>query len=100
MVAGQPKQMGMTNEDVSPLDSEDDSDLDNDPVVRTARDSTEVANHDREILDEEEEREKLLASNGKAKLSDGFFGRRRNVGLPHANAGRQRVEKGLWGHKG
>lgn len=59
---------------VSPLDSDDGSDLDNDPVVRDARDSTEVANYDREVLDEEEERETLLASERKDKLSKGILG--------------------------
>ncbi len=69
-------------QDVSPLDSGDDSDLDNDPVVLNARNSTEVADHDREVLEEEEERENLLATNGKEKRSNGFFGGRRNTETP------------------
>ena len=46
-------------ETVSPLSSEADSDSD-DPTVRHARNSTEIAQHDNEILEEEEERVKLL----------------------------------------
>ena len=89
----QREQMETTYQDVSPLNSGDESDLDNDPVVRTARDSTEVADHDRELLDEEEDREILLASNGKATLSEGFFGRSRNVGTPHEKAGQHRAKR-------
>ena len=84
-----------TYQDVSPLGSDDDSDLDNDPVVRDARDSTEVANHDHGILDEEEERENLLTSDGKGKVSKGIFGTGRGDGLlakkiRKDRAGRQR----------
>ena len=84
MPAEQRERSEKTYQDVSPLNSDSESDLDNDPAVRTARDSTEVANHDREILDEEEERENLLTSNGnsKAKPSRGFFGRSRDDGAP------------------
>ena len=64
-----------TYQDVSPLDSGDDSDLDNDSVVRNARNSTELADHDREVLEEEEERENLLTINAKTKRPNGFFGR-------------------------
>ena len=79
--AGQQEVASKSYQDVPPLDSEEESDLDNDPVVRGARDSTEVANHDREILDEEEERETLLVSNSKAKVSKGILGRSRSNGI-------------------
>ncbi len=58
--------------------SDTDSDFENDPVSQHARTSTEVAEHDRGLLDEEEEREKLLTSGSAQQApSKGFFGRRR-----------------------
>ncbi|KAL9137286.1 MAG: hypothetical protein Q9175_001512 [Cornicularia normoerica] len=63
---------GYTDE---PSDAE--SDFENDPISHHARNSTEIAEHDRGLLDEEEEREKLLAAGGAQKApSKGFFGRR------------------------
>ena len=64
-----------------PLVDSEESELDNDPVVRGARDSTETANHDREILDEEDERETLLASENKGKVSKGFTGTNGSNGI-------------------
>lgn len=64
--------------DVSPMSSDaDDSDFENDPVVRNARSSTELAQHDREILDEEQERENLLTGGTSKETPRGFFGRKR-----------------------
>lgn len=57
--------------------SDADSDFENDLADQQARNSTEVAEHDRGLLDEEEEREKLLIAGGAQKTSSkGFFGRR------------------------
>ena len=78
---------------VPPEDSEDESDLDNDPVVRNARNSTEVANHDRGVLEEEEERENLIASKGKAKQSHGFFGGRQKLSETSRPAKRRRKKE-------
>lgn len=68
-------------QDVLPLDTEEESDLDNDPAIRGARDSSEVADHDHEILDEEEERETLLSLNSKAKVAGSIFSTRRSNGI-------------------
>ena len=55
-----------------------ESDLEGDLVSQHARNSTEVAEHDHGLLDEEEEREELLATTGiKTAPSKGFFGRGR-----------------------
>ena len=54
--------------------SDAESDFENDPVLQHARNSTEVAEYDRGLLNEEEEREELLASPAPSK---GLFGRRR-----------------------
>lgn len=66
-----------TYKDVSPLTS--DSESDTDPAVQRARNSTEVAGQDRDILHEEEERENLLygkhGHSGKKEYTDqGFVG--------------------------
>ena len=53
--------------------SDAESDFENDPVLQHARNSTEIAEHDRGLLDEEEEREELLA----LPSPKGLFGRRR-----------------------
>ena len=60
---------------VSPLNSDSDSasELDHDLLVQNARDSTKVARNDQRLLDEEEEREELLASNGNASQSRSMF---------------------------
>ncbi|KAI9775195.1 MAG: hypothetical protein M1839_001383 [Geoglossum umbratile] len=44
--------------------SNQDSDSEDDKVVRRAQTSLEIAEHDRTVLEEEDEREKLLASGG------------------------------------
>jgi len=64
-------------EDVSPLTSDADSGFEDDPVVKHARNSTEIAEHDRELLDEEDEREKLLTARSPRDTPRGFFNRRR-----------------------
>jgi len=64
-------------EDVSPISSDADSDFEDDPVVRHARNSTEVAEHDREVLNEEEEREELLMRGAAREGLRNFFNRRR-----------------------
>ena len=65
-------------DDISSLSSDaDNSDFDDDPVVRHARNSTEVAQHDRQVLNEEEERERLLTGATPRDGPRGFFGRRR-----------------------
>ena len=59
-------------EDVSPIPS--DADSDNDPIARSARDSAERAEHDHMLLDEEEEREKLLLGESRSKpVRQSFF---------------------------
>ena len=63
--------------------SDADSDFENDPVIRNARSSVEVAEHDQELLEEEEEREKLLTAGKSDEAPRGFFGRRRKNGHPH-----------------
>lgn len=53
------------------------SDFEHDPLSQHLRNSGEIAEHDHGLLDEEEEREKLLATRTTQKtLSQGFFGRR------------------------
>lgn len=49
-----------THEEVSPLTSDADFDSDDDTLTNQAHDSTGIAQHDRDLLLEEEEREKLL----------------------------------------
>lgn len=57
--------------------SDSESDLENDSVSGRACNSNEIAEHDRGLLDEEEEREKLLVAEVVQKASSkGFFGRR------------------------
>lgn len=75
--AAQQRESEKRYEDVSPLSSDADSDFENDPIVRHARNSVEVADHDRRILDEEEEREKLLTEGRTREGPRSFFGRRR-----------------------
>ena len=60
-------------EDVSPLTSDSGSDIDSDPIAKHARNSIELAEYDREVLQEEEEREKLLTAGDAQKPSRGFF---------------------------
>ena len=65
-----------SDDDGVSLASDADSNSEDDPIVRHARDSVEVAERDYEILDEEEEQEKLLAGENTKGAPAGFFGRR------------------------
>ncbi len=67
------------------IPSDADSDFEGDPVVRHARNSVEVAEHDHEILDEEEEREKLLAGESTRDAPRGFFSGRHKGGQADMN---------------
>lgn len=70
-------------EDYRDESSDAESDFENDAVSQHARNSTEIAEHDRGLLDEEEEREKLLTAGDAQKVpSKGFFGRRRKDKKP------------------
>ncbi|KAM0802327.1 alkaline-phosphatase-like protein [Usnea florida] len=66
-----------SKEDYRDESSDAESEFDNDPVAQHARNSRELAEHDRGLLDEEEERETLLTG-GRAQEDPpkGFFGRR------------------------
>lgn len=76
--AAQERESEKRYEDVSLLSSDTDaSDFEDDPVVLNARNSTEVAQHDRQVLDGEEEREKLLTGGAAKEAPRSFFGRRR-----------------------
>ena len=56
--------------------SDAESDFEDDPISQHARNSAEKAKHDRSLLDEEEEREKLLVAGGAQEApSKGFFSR-------------------------
>lgn len=76
MVEAQPRNEKQKYEDVSPLTSDAGSDSEDDPVVKHARNSAEVAEHDRELLAEEEEREKLLTARSTRDNPRGFFNRK------------------------
>lgn len=67
------------------IPSDADSDFEGDPIVRHARNSIEVAEHDHEILNEEEEREKLLAGENTKDATTGFFSRRHKGGQANMN---------------
>ena len=71
-----------SDDDGVSLPSDADSSFEDDPIVRHARNSVEVAEHDHEILDEEEEREKLLAGENTKDAPTGFFGRRHDRRQP------------------
>ena len=62
-------------EDVSPLTSDAGSESEDEPFINQLRNSTELAKHDKELLREEEEREKLLTSEGTREARPGFFSR-------------------------
>ena len=74
-----------SKEDYRDDTSDAESEFDNDPVAQHARNSTELAEHDRGLLDEEEERETLLTG-GRAQNNPprGFFGRRQKDKEPSA----------------
>ena len=69
-----------SSDDGVSIPSDADSDFEGDPSVRLARNSVEVAEHDQEILHEEEEREKLLAGETTRDAPRGFFNRRHKGG--------------------
>ena len=73
--AAQQEILEKNGDDGASIPSDADSDFEGDPVVRHARNSVEVAEHDHEILDEEEEREKLLAGESTRDAPRSFFGR-------------------------
>ncbi len=74
-----------SSDDGISIPSDADSDFEDDPIVRHARDSVEVAEHDHEILDEEEEREKLLAGENTKDAPRGFLSRRQKGGQADMN---------------
>ena len=77
-------------EELSPISSDDDSD--NEPLADNARSSTERAEHDHTLLEEEEEREKLLLGKHRTKpVRQGFFSKK--SGLLDNVAGRQKSRK-------
>ena len=84
--------------------SDAESDFDNDPVAQHARNSTELAEHDRGLLDEEEERETLLTGGRAQKDSPkGFFGRRQKDTEPSAielNENKKRSGRARKGKRG
>ena len=57
--------------------SASESDFEDDLVVRLSRSSIEVVDHDRGLLEDEEEREKLLTGGSTRNTSSGFFSTRR-----------------------
>ncbi|KAI9677874.1 MAG: hypothetical protein M1829_002371 [Trizodia sp. TS-e1964] len=67
--------------------SEQDSDSEDDQVIYEAQNSLEIAQHDRSVLEEEEEREKLLVDDGPAE------GLRRIFTGGHANASKVKIGK-------
>ena len=63
--------------DESSNSSNAESDFENDSTDQQDRNSTEIAEHDRGLLSEEDEREKLLTAGGARRDPPrGFFGRR------------------------
>lgn len=59
--------------DIAQSESDSDSDLDSDTIVPAGKSSTEIAEDDHKILDEEEEREDLLAKNRHGLKGQGVF---------------------------
>lgn len=75
-------------EDVSPLTSDADSAIDDDLVVEHARNLSETVEHDRELLDEEDERDKLLTKGSARDTPRGFFNSRRKEEQPNGTGGK------------
>ena len=73
-----------SNDRVS-IPSDADSDFEGDPIARRARNSVEIAEHDHKILDEEEEREKLLAGGSTKNAPRSFFSKRHKSGQADLN---------------
>lgn len=97
-------QEGDSKEDYRGDSSDAESDFDNDPVAQHARNSTEIAEHDRGLLDDEEEREMLLTG-GRAQKDPlkGFFGRRQKDKEPSAielNENKKRPGRAQRGKRG
>ena len=93
-----------SKEDYRDDSSDAESEFDNDPVTQHARNSTELAEHDRGLLDEEEERETLLTG-GQAQKDrpKGFFGRRQKDKEPSAielSENKKRVGRARRGKRG
>lgn len=80
-----------TYQDVSPSASDEDSGLEDDSVDRHARTSDEVADYDRELLGEEDEREKLLAAEN-TRVFPGSLGKGRKH-EPSYRSGDQRSKR-------
>ena len=74
-----------SSDDRLSITSDADSDFEGDVVVQHARNSAEIAEHDHEILDEEEEREKLLAGESTGDAPRGFFSKRHKGGQADMN---------------
>ena len=73
------------SDDRASISSDADSDFEGDPIARRARNSVEVAEYDHEILDEEEEREKLLTGGSARDGTRGFFSKRHKSGQADLN---------------
>lgn len=67
------------------IPSDADSDFEDDPIARHARNSAEISERDHEILDEEEEREELLAGKSTKDAQRGFFSKRHKGGQADMN---------------
>ena len=74
--------------DVSPLTSDDDSEVDNDlSPNHHGRNSAEIGGHDHDLLREEEEREELLSQTTTQRSSKGFFERKPKQTKPGQDEG-------------
>ena len=86
-----------TYEELGPISSDDESD--NDPLALNARSSMERAEHDHTLLEQEEEREKLLLGKSRTQPArQGFFSKKSGL-LGHV-AGRQKSHKSRRRRKG
>ena len=74
-----------SSDDRVSMPSDADSDFEDDPIVRHDRNSAEIAERDHEILDEEEEREELLAGESTKDAPRGFFSKRHKGGQADMN---------------
>lgn len=88
---------GDTYEELPPTSSDDDSD--NGTLAQNVRGSTERAEHDHTLLEEEEEREKLLSGeSGTKPVRQGFFSKK--SGLLENVARRQKSRRSRKRRKG
>ena len=83
--ASQQENLEKGGDDGVSIPSDAGSDFEGDPIEGHSRDSIEVAENDHEILDEEEEREKLLAGENTKDAPRGFFSRRLKSGQTDVN---------------